>query len=92
MKEISRRANKLGIKTKLQADKSKRQSTGLWYPRTIGRMLTNEVYTGKIYIRKYLDSHIDLKTLDDKKYMRDKEDWILIEVPQYRTLFYSGLS
>jgi hypothetical protein len=55
-------------------------------------MLTNEVYTGKIYIRKYLDSHIDLKTLDDKKYMRDKEDWILIEVPQYRTLFYSGLS
>ena len=47
LRGIARRANDLKIPTKLQADRSKRKATGLWYPRTLGRTLTNEIYTGQ---------------------------------------------
>ena len=90
LKEVARRANELQIPTKFKAENNpKRGGAGIWYPRTLGRMLTNELYTGSGYLRQYKRAMREPRTLDDPEYMRDEKDWIRIEVPQIisRTLF-----
>ncbi len=81
LREIARRANDMKIPTKLQVDNSPRQATGLWYPRTLGRMLTHELYTGKTHLRKYKKAHKGLETLDKADYLRNKSEWVEFEVP-----------
>lgn len=82
LKAIARQANALKIQTKLEADRSKKKTTGLWYPRTLGRMLTNELYTGKTHFRKYKKGRIELKTFENNDYMRNRDDWVEVEAPQ----------
>jgi len=82
LKEVARRANDLKIPTKLQEENSKRKGQGIWWPRTLGRMFTNETYTGTIYFLKYKKAHKELKTLNNQEFMRDKKEWIPFQVPQ----------
>lgn len=81
LKEIARRANDLKIPTKLQMDKSSRVTTGLWWPRTLGRLLTNEIYTGEYCFRKYKKVQKDFKESGKKEFMRDESEWIKQDVP-----------
>lgn len=81
LKEIARRANNLGIPTWTQCTRTRRKLSNVWWPRTLGRILTNEIYTGKAYFRKYKRSHKGLETFENKDYMRDKIEWIPMEVP-----------
>jgi len=85
MKEIARRANNLKVPTR-----SGRQ----WWPRTLGRILANDIYTGRTYFRKYNTKHRDLKVFSDPSKLRPKEDWILIEAPQIisRGLYEAALT
>ncbi|MEW6144133.1 MAG: recombinase family protein [Thermodesulfobacteriota bacterium] len=82
LKEIARRANAFGVPTWTQSIKTKRKTSKIWWPRTLGRILTNETYTGKAYFRKYKRNHKGLKTYENEDYMRAKTEWIPIEVPQ----------
>lgn len=65
----------------------------MWWVRTIGRMLTNEVYAGVAYFRKYKMKHKDLKSWLDPARVRAEEEWIPIEVPAIvsRELFEAGI-
>ncbi len=93
LKEIARRANNLKIPTKLQMDNSPRKATGLWWARTLGRTLTNEIYTGEFYLRKYKKVQKGLKEYGQKQFMRDESEWIRQEVPMIvsRELFNEGI-
>lgn len=82
LKEIARRANNFGVPTWTQCIRTKRKTSKIWWPRTLGRILTNETYTGKAYFRKYKRNHKGLETYENKDYMRSNTEWIPIEVPQ----------
>ena len=62
-------------------DNSSRKTTGLWWPRTLGRLLTNEIYTGEYSLRKYKKVQKDFKECGKKEFMRDEKEWIKQEVP-----------
>ena len=81
LKEIAKRANDLKIPTKLKTDNSSRETTGLWWPRTLGRILTNETYTGEYFFRKYKKVQKDFKECGKKEFMRDEKEWIKQTVP-----------
>ena len=81
LKEIAKRANDLKIPTKLKTDSSSRETTGLWWPRTLGRILTNEIYTGEYFFRKYKKVQKDFKECGKKEFMRDEKEWIKQTVP-----------
>lgn len=81
LKEIARRANNQGVPTWTQYTRTRRKLSKIWWPRTLGRILTNEIYSGKAYFRKYKRSHKGLETFENKDYMRDKIEWIPMEIP-----------
>jgi len=93
LREIARRANTLNAPTKNERMKTKRKFAKMWWVRTIGRMLTNEVYTGVAYFRKYKMKHKDLKSWLDPTRVRAEGEWIPIEVPTIvsRELFEAGV-
>ncbi len=68
---ITRRINELKIPTPYQVRKSKRKTSGFWHKRTINRILTNEVYGGIFYFRKY----------KKRGEFRPQEEWIEIPTP-----------
>lgn len=82
LREVQRRANNSNLPAPKHRVYKKKHTLNYWHKRTINRILTNEVYTGTTYYRKfkrqksrYLDS------LTNKKYQRPVEEWIEIKVP-----------
>lgn len=79
---LQRRVNALGIPTKhVNLNRivrtGRKTSKTFWNKRTIGRILSNEIYTGTFYYRKYKNparAHKDTE-------LRPKEDWIVIHPP-----------
>ena len=81
LREITRKANELKILTPLISSKSKRPSTGLWYPRTIGRILSNDTYTGIKYLGKFKQSPTNYKMVTDPRNINPESDWVAVSIP-----------
>lgn len=78
--QLQQRVNSLGIPTKHVnlGRVGKITSKTFWNKRTLGRLLSNEIYTGKFYYRKYKNPG-GMRNITD---LRPKEEWILIQTPQ----------
>jgi len=89
---IERRMNSMGITSPKHTRITKRETHNYWYKRTIGRILTNEVYTGKLIYRKYKRPFKNLTSLIDPSLLRPDNEWIEIKVPPIisRDLFDSA--
>lgn len=77
--KLQERINALGIPTKHTNLGRNHKITGstFWAKRTIGRLLSNDIYTGQFYYRRYKyagRSHKDTE-------MRPKSEWIFLPVP-----------
>ena len=81
LRDISRQINYLKISSPKHTTIKTRNTLNFWHVRTIGRMLTNETYTGHAFFRKYLRPFNNLTSLIDDNLKRPKEDWIEISVP-----------
>jgi len=79
LNELERRMNQMKIPTPYST-KTKKKTNNYWYKRTIGRILTNEIYTGQYYYRKYKRPFNNLTSITDKNKLRPKEDWVQTEV------------
>lgn len=77
--KIQKRLNEQRIPTKFDrlGRKKPTGSTGWWRQRTVGRILSNEVYTGTFTFRKYKK----LGSVSNPRNLRPKEDWIEIQTP-----------
>lgn len=79
--EIERRMNAMGIPSPKYTRITKRKTQNYWYARTIGRILTNEVYVGRLIYRKYKRPFKNLTSLIDPTLLRPENEWIEIKVP-----------
>jgi site-specific DNA recombinase len=93
LREIARRANSLKVPTKNGRMNTKRKYAKAWWVRTLGRILTNEIYTGVAYFGKYRLHHKDLRTWLDSGRLTPQDQWIEIPVPAIisRELFEAGI-
>jgi len=80
LREITRKANELKIPSPLSSSESKRASTGLWYPRTVGRILSNETYTGIKYLGKYKKSPRNFKMETDSRNINPENEWVAVNI------------
>lgn len=77
---IQQRLNDLRVPTKYDrlGRKKRTETTGWWHKRTIGRILGNEIYTGRLMLRKYKSAfHVNKESN-----LRPKEDWITLAAPR----------
>ncbi|MDO8452045.1 MAG: recombinase family protein [bacterium] len=81
LREAERRMNQLKIPSPYNAKYKKKKTLNYWHRRTIGRILTNEVYTGTFYYRKYKRPFGNLSSLVDKRKLRPREEWIELKTP-----------
>lgn len=81
LNELERRMNQMKIQSPYSTKVKKRTTNNYWYKRTIGRVLTNEVYTGRYFYRKYKRPFNNLTSITDKNKLRPKGDWVQIEAP-----------
>ncbi|KKP56405.1 MAG: Resolvase domain protein [Parcubacteria group bacterium GW2011_GWC1_34_10] len=79
LREIEKRMNQLKVSAPYVAKYKKRKTLDYWHKRTIGRILTNETYTGNFFYRKYKRPFNNLTSITDKRMLRPKEDWIPME-------------
>ena len=77
--KIQCRLNEMHVPTKYdRMGRSKRTATtGWWCSRVIGRILGNEVYAGRLMLRKYKRWGLSHREAN----MRPEEDWIAIKTP-----------
>jgi site-specific DNA recombinase len=80
LRVIQQRANEMKIPLP-RRKVSEKKTLNYWHKRTIGRILTNETYTGTAYFRKYKRPFNNLTSLIDENMLRDKAGWISIIVP-----------
>lgn len=80
LREIQRRANNMKIPI-ARRKVSNKKTHNYWHTRTIGRMLTNETYTGTAFFRKYKRPFKNLTSVTDESLLREKAGWISIKVP-----------
>ncbi len=81
LREIERRMNRMKIPPPYSTKIKVRTTYNYWYARTIGRIATNQVYTGHFVYRKYRRPFCNLTSLVDESKHRPKEDWVEIETP-----------
>ena len=81
LREVEKRMNQMKVPPPYNAKYKKRQTLNYWHRRTIGRILTNETYTGKFYYRKYKRPFNNLTSITDKRMLRPKEEWIEMKCP-----------
>jgi site-specific DNA recombinase len=81
LNELERRMNQLKIPAPYSTKIKTRNTNNYWYKRTIGRLLTNEIYTGIYYYRKYKRPKNNLTSITDTNMLRPKGDWVQIESP-----------
>src|SRR3989344_597454 len=80
LREIQQRANDMKIPVP-RRKVSEKKTLNYWHKRTLGRILTNETYTGTDYFRKCKRPFNNLTSLIDENMLRDKAGWISIIVP-----------
>ncbi len=80
LREIQQRANEMKIPVPRRKVSTKK-TLNYWHKRTLGRILTNETYTGNAFFRKYKRPFNNLTSLIDENMLRDKAGWISIIVP-----------
>lgn len=80
LREIEKRMNEKKIPTP-HSTRTKMSRGNYWYRRTIGRILTNEVYTGEFYYRKYRRPFNNLTSITNTDKLRPRDEWVLIPVP-----------
>lgn len=81
--KIQTKLNTLGIPTKYDnlGRKKAINGEGFWKKRVIGRILSNEVYTGEFTFNKTLQGyHKKLKRYEGMQY-RPEEEWITVKTP-----------
>lgn len=76
LREVEKKMNQLKVPPPYNARYKKRKTLEYWHRRTIGRILTNETYTGTFYYRKYKRPFNNLTSITDKRMLRPKEEWI----------------
>src|SRR3989344_1143033 len=81
LRGIEQRMNQLKAPPPYTTKYEKKKTLGYWHKRTIGRILTNEVYTGTFYYRKYKRPFNNLTSITDKRCLRPREEWILLKTP-----------
>ncbi len=81
LREIERKMNQLKVPPPYTTKYEKKQTLGYWHKRTIGRILTNSVYTGTFYYRKFKRPFNNLTSITDKRCLRPREEWILLKTP-----------
>jgi site-specific DNA recombinase len=74
--EIERRMNQKKIPAPYSTKIQTRETNDYWYKRTLGRILTNEVYTGTFYYRKYKRPFKNLNSITDKRQLRPRKEWV----------------
>lgn len=79
--EVERRMNQLKVPAPYSTKIVARETHNYWYKRTIGRILTNEVYTGTFYYRKYKRPFNNLTSITDKGRLRPKDEWVEMQTP-----------
>ena len=80
LREVQKKANDLKIPLP-RRKVSNKKTLSYWHKRTIGRILTNENYTGIANFRKYKRPFNNLTSITDESLLRAKEDWISINIP-----------
>ncbi|MFA5413259.1 MAG: recombinase family protein [Patescibacteria group bacterium] len=80
LREVQRRANNMKIPIP-RRKVSNKKTHNYWHTRTIGRIITNETYTGTAYFRKYKRPFKNLTSVIDESLLREREGWISIKVP-----------
>ena len=78
---IERKMNQMKKPPPYTTKYAKKKTLGYWHCRTIGRILTNEIYTGNFYYRKYKRPFSNLTSITDKRKLRPREEWIPLEHP-----------
>lgn len=78
--EIARRANALDV-PRWADNRSISRKPRMWWPRSLGRILSNQIYTGTTYFKKYKSKFRGLDTLLDPTQLREEDSWIPFEVP-----------
>lgn len=76
LNEIERRMNQMKIPTPYSTKVTKRETQNFWFKRSIARMLSNEVYTGTFYYRKYKRPYNNITSVIESNRQRPKEDWV----------------
>lgn len=79
--EIERRMNQKKVPSPYSTKITKRETYKNWYKRTIGRILTNEVYTGTFNYRKYKRPFNNLTSIVEQSRLRPKDEWVPISTP-----------
>ncbi len=81
LREVERRMNRLKIPAPFSSKITKRETQNYWHKRTIGRILTNEVFTGRFCYRKYKRPFNNLTSITESSKLRPQKEWICIETP-----------
>lgn len=81
LRAIEQKLNQLKAPPPYTTKYEKKKTLGYWHKRTIGRILTNEVYTGLFHYRKYKRPFNNLTSITDKRCLRPREEWIPLETP-----------
>lgn len=81
LKKIAERINGMGINSPKHVMINKRVTHNFWWERTLGRLITNEIYTGTSYFRKYKRPYKNLTSILDDNLKRPESDWIEQKVP-----------
>lgn len=82
LREITRKAIELNLPTPVHKPrKGSNRIGGIWYKKTINRILLNEVYTGQFYFNKYRRPYKYLDAVLDEKHQRPKDEHIPMSCP-----------
>jgi site-specific DNA recombinase len=81
LKKIAERINGIGINSPKHVMINKRVTHNFWWERTLGRILTNEIYTGTSYFRKYKRPYKNLTSILEEDSKRPEAEWIEQKVP-----------
>lgn len=81
LNKIAERINGMGINSPKHVMINKRVTHNFWWERTIGRILTNEIYTGTSYFRKYKRPYKNLTSILNDDLKRPEAEWIEQKVP-----------
>lgn len=81
LKKIAERINGMGINSPKHVMINKRVTHNFWWERTLGRVLTNQIYSGLSYFRKYKRPYKNLTSILDDDAKRPEAEWIEQKVP-----------
>lgn len=79
---IQNRANQLKVPCYKRRKRKKTELKGYWHKASIGRILSNTIYTGRTHFYKFKKGKKTLSHLIDKRLQNDEAQWVTFESPQ----------